>query len=240
MRKTFTVALIGGDGAGKTSVAKHLLASLPLQMKYMYMGIATASSKFALPTSRLVYILKSRKSKNQKTRTAKENTAHNPPPQEYGRIKRGQLWTMLRNVNRLLEAWYRQIFVLIYQIQGNSVIFDRHFLFDAALGAVYETGAERNWPDEIYYWTLKTFYPKPDLVIFLDAPAEMLYERKQESTLEYLSRCRDIYRNEGKHVNSFITVDVSQPLDAVSQDVENHVMAFSTSNNVGKYKAPTE
>ena len=56
----FAVAVIGADGAGKTTVTKRLLETLPVRMKYLYMGWNPESSNFALPTSRLMLHLKLR------------------------------------------------------------------------------------------------------------------------------------------------------------------------------------
>ena len=47
-----TVALIGADGAGKTSVARALERSRDLPIKYLYMGINTEASNHMLPTTR--------------------------------------------------------------------------------------------------------------------------------------------------------------------------------------------
>jgi GTPase SAR1 family protein len=49
----FTVALIGGDGAGKTTIANRLVEDLPFRVKYLYMGFSTISSNAALPTTKL-------------------------------------------------------------------------------------------------------------------------------------------------------------------------------------------
>jgi thymidylate kinase len=58
--RRFTVALVGGDGAGKTTIAKSLQESSELSWKYMYMGISLISSNKALPTSRLIRFLRLR------------------------------------------------------------------------------------------------------------------------------------------------------------------------------------
>ena len=45
---TFTVALVGGDGSGKTSVARQLERSPTLRCKYLYMGQSLLSSNAPL------------------------------------------------------------------------------------------------------------------------------------------------------------------------------------------------
>ena len=52
------IAIIGADGAGKSTVARALEASLPFRTKYIYMGSNIESSNIALPTSRLILYLK--------------------------------------------------------------------------------------------------------------------------------------------------------------------------------------
>jgi hypothetical protein len=43
-------------------------------------------------------------------------------------------------------------------------------------------------------WGIWSIAPKPDLMIFLDAPAQVIWERKKETTLEETTRQRDGYR----------------------------------------------
>jgi cytidylate kinase len=54
----FTVALIGPDGAGKTTISRRLEHELPLPVKYVYMGINTVASNHMLPTTRLACAMK--------------------------------------------------------------------------------------------------------------------------------------------------------------------------------------
>ena len=49
-----SIALIGPDGAGKTTVTRFLEASSLLPFKYLYMGINLEASNVALPTFRFI------------------------------------------------------------------------------------------------------------------------------------------------------------------------------------------
>src|SRR3989442_325936 len=53
-----SIAIIGPDGAGKTTITRMLQASSSLPLKYLYMGINIEASNFALLTSRLIEHLK--------------------------------------------------------------------------------------------------------------------------------------------------------------------------------------
>ena len=54
----FTVAVIGPDGAGKSTVTQQVLKQLDLPLKYIYMGVNLESSNLVLPTTRLILELK--------------------------------------------------------------------------------------------------------------------------------------------------------------------------------------
>jgi thymidylate kinase len=94
------------------------------------------------------------------------------------------------------------------------VIYDRHFLFDYVASS---NGARAT--DRFHRWFLERVYSKPDLVLFLDAPPEQLFARKPEVPVSYLEKRRDAYLAQARFVDRFETIDASQPLDDVYQDV---------------------
>ncbi len=232
----FTVALIGGDGAGKTTIAKSLEQSALVSLKYLYMGLSTQSSNFALPTSRLVLFLKRRSYRRIAQKSDDTPPEHLPAHYlEYAEATRGPIWVTGRFLNRLAEAWYRQAVSLNYQMRGYVVLYDRHFLFDTVPGVVISQERRQPWLDRLYdrlyHWILSHWFPKPDLVIFLDAPAEVLYQRKGEATPDYLNRQRSAFIEQGKKVNHFVRVDATQPLEKVLKDVTEHILEFDASKH---------
>ena len=56
-----TVALIGPDGAGKSSIMRRVSERLPVPSRTIYMGVNLESSRLMLPTTRLALELKRRR-----------------------------------------------------------------------------------------------------------------------------------------------------------------------------------
>lgn len=221
-----TVAIIGADGAGKTTIAKMIPNSCPVATKYLYMGPNIESSNIALPTSRLILFLKLESYK----RTARRkgitdpnfiSTHHNA----HRKVERGSIGATLRLLNRLAEGLFRQFISWSYQLRGFVVIYDRYFLFDAASS---NEKKHRRITDRIYYWILDHLFPHPDMVIFLDAPAEILFARKGEGSIDYLERKREICIEQGKKMRKFIRVDATQPVEKVLDEVNQHITAFNS------------
>lgn len=217
----FSVALIGADGAGKTTIARKLEAALPEQVKYLYMGINIGSSNVALPTSRLVEAFKRRKNG---TAGPANPSLHARPA---GPKKRSVLRASLRLLNRLAEEWYRQYLSWKYRRAGYIVIYDRHFQFDFEPAGAGQK--QERLPDRLHRWLLARCYPRPDLVIFLDAPADVLYARKGEATLEYLAARRAAFLQQGRTMPNFIRVDATQSLEQVYAEVIGHIFRFRES-----------
>jgi len=70
-------------------------------------------------------------------------------------------------------------------------------------------------------------FPRPDLVVYLDAPVEVLLARKGEGTLESIARRQEDYRSLAGEVERFAIVDADRPLDEVIADVVAEIVAFA-------------
>lgn len=192
-----TVALIGPDGAGKTTICQMLERSDAFPIRYLYMGVSVGSSNVALPTTRLADRLKKRNGQLRK---------------RFPRLR-----AVARLVKRLSEEWYRQFHSWRYELQGQVVVYDRHFLFDFTGPDVRERNRTRS--KRLHVWLLEHAYPRPDLTIFLDAPGQVLYERKGELSPEKLERRRQAHLDQVRRFPSVVRVDATQSPEKVLAEV---------------------
>jgi thymidylate kinase len=68
--------------------------------------------------------------------------------------------------------------------------------------------------------------PRPDLVILLDAPAEVLWSRKQEVPFEEVVRQREAYLQVARGMSSTIIVNAARPLADVIHDVDCAIVEY--------------
>jgi thymidylate kinase len=224
-----TVAIIGPDGAGKTSVARWLEAAGPIPIKYLYMGINTSSSNVALPTSRLVEWLRRRWGR---ARTEGGAPEHGQPSTAARGRSPGAGWRTARLFNRLAEAWFRQTISWFWEWRGYTVVYDRHFLFDFAEQVA--TPGDETLDRRIHRWFLTHLYPRPDMVMLLDAPGSVLFERKREATPEELERRRQAMLEVGRTMSAFVAVDATRPLDQVRREVAGWVLRVAPDPHRGR------
>lgn len=230
----FTVALIGPDGAGKTTVARAIQAEFRGGVKYLYMGVNPEASNRRLPTTKLVHFIRRIRAarRSHESLNSSTNTTAKPTSSSVRSALRAVRLT-LALVNRLAEEWYRYGIAWSSVRRGSIVLFDRHFYADYYASDV-STAAPRPVQRRIHGFMLYHFYPKPDLLVYLDAPAEILFERKGEGTVESLDRRRQDYLDVMRATNNATVVDANRPLDQVTRDVSEIIRSFSATRAIRK------
>jgi thymidylate kinase len=212
-----TVAIIGPDGAGKSTITELLAQEpLPAPVTRIYMGVNLEASSLMLPTTRLALAVKS--ARGRRSDMVGPGQTASPPTGSPARraVKAGGRGVRL--LMWLAEEWFRQAVAEFHRRRGHIVVFDRHFYAD-----YYHADASgdgwRPATSRIHGWLLTHAYPKPDLVICLDAPGQVLFDRKGEASVEWLEQRRHQYLQLATVIPNFVVVDVDRPLDAVTRDV---------------------
>lgn len=220
-----TVAIIGPDGAGKSTVTDLLeRRPMPAPVRRIYMGVNLQASGLMLPTTRLALAVKSARGRRSDmvapSQAAPVPAGGNPLRRAVrggGRAARMALW--------MAEEWFRQAVAEYHRRRGRIVVFDRHFFADYWETDGHAAGAG-SIASRIHLRVLERAYPKPDLTICLDAPGQVLFDRKHEASPEWLEARRRQYLRLAEVLPHFVVVDVDRPLDGVVRDVADVITEF--------------
>jgi thymidylate kinase len=214
-----TVALIGSDGAGKSTVARRVVERLPFPSEYLYMGVNLEASPVMLPTTRLALAIKRRRGGRSDMTVGNGDSAGGGGP--LTTIRR-----LVRMINWLAEETYRAAIARRIQRTPAVVVFDRHFFCDYYANAIAPTTERRPIDTRLHGWILERWYPRPQLTLFMDAPPEVLVSRKAGDRIERVARRRQEYLALEAVLPAFQVVDADRPLDDVVDDVVGRIIAF--------------
>jgi thymidylate kinase len=193
--RSLSVALLAPDGGGKTTLANQLTKTFYLPSRYIYMGTNIEASTVGLPTTRWIAANAARPARSSGLPT--------------WLAARG-----LRFVNNVFEQWYRYGTSYYHLIRGRLVLFDR-YVYDSPAS----TQSTRSLKSRLRRWLLHGAAPKPNLVVYLDAPGEVLYARKGEHSPAVLEQQRQHYLGLQKHLPQMVVVDATSDADKVRRRV---------------------
>jgi thymidylate kinase len=193
------VAVLGPDGAGKTSLAQSLARSAPFTIRRIYMGHGAAEA------ARAPWIIR-----------WLSHLAREVPP---GTARRRSVFDRSRRWSaRLTLQCLKSLEVRVRRSVGQLVVLDRH-AFDLAVHA-RAASAARSWISRL----MLKLCPPPDLVVLLDAPPEVLHQRKaDEHSLDDLAAQRSAYVDFCRQLPHGIVVDSARSLAEVQADVVGQV-----------------
>jgi thymidylate kinase len=191
------VVLLGPDGAGKSSIVQALESS-PL-------GVfnRTECRGFA---PKMFHRLLGRR--------------HGPTDQPHALAPRSAPASILRAGYWLAYQFAEHITSRIDLARSTLILYDRHFVDILVDQQRYRYGGPR-WLLSMIWWIM----PKPDLILLLDAPAEVLHQRKQELSLAETDRQRRQYLALVQGLKNGHVVDARQPIEDVVSEVSSLLVA---------------
>ncbi len=168
LRPGRSLALLGPDGAGKSTLSRAVQSSFYFPVMRQYMGLYPVTAR---------------------------------------RLPRGI--GLLSRIVRLTAASVRAV---VAQRRGRYVIFDRH-----PLEVRLSPGG--NPVDRIRRALLSATAPRPDTVVVLDAPAEVLHARSGEHSTEILNRKRREYLEFARGLRRAVVLDSRRPIDELEREI---------------------
>jgi hypothetical protein len=188
------------------------------------MGVNLESSSLMLPTTRLLVTAK-------RMRGGRPDLVGGPAAAPADRSTGRRGWRAsarggVRLAVWVLEEWLRQVVAWGYSRAGYLVVFDRHFLADHYYSDIEPRHEKRGRLRALHGWMLQHAYPKPDLVLCLDAPGSVLFTRKPESSPQSLEERRQEYLRLAGAVPAFEVIDADRPLDQVFTEVVDTIRRY--------------
>ena len=209
-----TIAFISPDGGGKSTIIESITSTC----KGCFHGIENIYFR-----PRLFKNLGSYKPINPQGEASSNPDPHAVKPN-------GVLKSLVRfffyNLDFLLGN-----FLKIYplKIKRRLIIFDRYY-YD------YYVDLKR------YQFNLPKFLPRlfsfmipqPDLVFVLDAPADVIYSRKQELSITEIERQRTIFKKTAKQLKNAYLINTNQPINDVINEVTKIIIDKKISQTAKK------
>ena len=200
------VVLLGPDGVGKTSAIREVEHALAPAFR------ATRQ-----------YHLRPRFGRGPTGKGAVEDPHGSPPRGPLLSCAKVAFWLADHYISYLID-------ILPRLIRSTLVLFDRHYCDILVDPRRYRYGGPGWLAGMLSRWT---FLGNP-VVICLDAPEDVILERKREVSREEITRQREAYRRLAGRLPRSYVVDAARPLADVAADVTRIVLGALTARTAAR------
>lgn len=220
----FVVALVGADGAGKTTVARRAVEVLwtgGQPAVYLHMGENPDAGPLHSRVARVVWW--TRRRRGIRPFGGPPPVEDEPPPSSVIARLRGKASGLGQLAVMVGEERARQRAARHWMERGSVVVCDRDFFADNYARVV--SGTDRSFGQRLHAVVLTRWYRRPELMVVLDAPAALLLRRQGEGTIETLSSRRQEFLDLATANPTVQVVDADRDLDEVTAEVVGIIRA---------------
>ena len=170
LRRGLSVALLGPDGAGKSTLAAGIESTFVFPVRQVYMGLTGGMLRH---------------------------------------VDRLRVPGVVR-LGRLVVIWGRYLLAKYHISRGRLVVFDR-YIYDAEVPTPYPLSLA----NRLGRWIDGRCCPAPDLILLLDAPGDVMHQRKPSYTPEMIENWRQHFLRLRQRFPQMEVIDTTQPADVV-------------------------
>jgi thymidylate kinase len=196
-----SVVLCGADGSGKSTVGTNLINAL--------------NCTFPPPKGRRFHWKPPVFSAARQAARGLVDDPHGKPP-------RNPVASLLYFAFHWMEFFIgSHVRIRPVTFRGGLVLIDRYY-YDFLVD-------QRRYRLQLPHWLVRlglAFLKQPDLVVLLDAPAEVLHKRKQEVELQETQRQREAYLEMIRTLPNGRTINADQSPDGVVRDIKKLILDF--------------
>ncbi len=185
------LVVVGPDGSGKTTLARAMIAQVGSRGRYFHFIPSPLHTLEQSPPDDALLVDKQREGGSR-------------------------MVGLLRIGRNLMRAWISYVLAIRPAVRSGSVVVGDRWLY----GYAAQPLALKFYGPEWVARLMLRLMPQPDLVMVLDAPAEVIRERKAElSVAEIEAERRHWARIRGR----MLTLDATRPAEELADETLNHI-----------------
>lgn len=218
-RRGLRVALMGPDGSGKSTLASIIQEKDFFNSSFVYMG----RDQFVIPTRRIIKRIRrmlgkdNNKGDDHSASSQIETLIH---------VQGGyrDILDVFRFFHDLADFYCRYFLYNFLQCRKGFLVINDRYLYDML------SGAEKVQKMRFFQWMIMNFFPRPDYIFLLDAPASKMYARKGEHSIEVLDTMKVNFANLQEQLHNCYSISTDRPPEESASEIIGHVWRDYFSN----------
>lgn len=218
MKKATLIAFTGIDGSGKTTQARFLVKDMKER------GTDASYVWCRWEPLLLRPFIKIWKQKKREKEDSRSTITYREIQRDKETLLRNSVFRYLWLLSFLIDYGLQVFFKLRIKLIKHDVIISDRLFYDSLVDQAINLGHRgERLLEELNSWWMGLIFPTPDMVVYIDCPADVAYTRKDDAPdIEYLSERRRLYLSLADRYG-WIKIDGTLPVDKLAQQIKDIV-----------------